>query len=170
MALRTGLEPMTLRLTAACSTNWTNEAYWRPEGDLNPWPLAWQASVLTNWTTRPYMWEYHHPLWQRLLCAAFLTSGRIKCLEFIYPKIHTKLPLCLERLVSCIHCIGRILPPKETVSTLVDRIIYLGCSSNSIYHCLYIQRSLIKPVVLPDPPSTLYSASFKTSWHQNYDQ
>ena len=25
----------------------------RPEGDSNPWPLAWQASVLTNWTTRP---------------------------------------------------------------------------------------------------------------------
>ena len=27
---------------------------WRPEGDSNPWPLAWQASVLTNWTTGPY--------------------------------------------------------------------------------------------------------------------
>ena len=26
----------------------------RPERDSNPWPLAWQASVLTNWTTRPY--------------------------------------------------------------------------------------------------------------------
>ena len=26
---------------------------WRPEGDSNPWPLAWQASVLTNWTTGP---------------------------------------------------------------------------------------------------------------------
>ncbi len=26
---------------------------WRPEGDSNPWPLAWQASVLTSWTTRP---------------------------------------------------------------------------------------------------------------------
>ena len=109
MALRTGLEPMTLRLTAACSTNWANEAYWRPEGDLNPWPLAWQASVLTNWTTRPYMWEYPHPLWQRPLCAVFLTSGKIKHLEFIYPKIHTKLPLCLERLVSCIQYILAVL-------------------------------------------------------------
>ena len=54
------------------------------------------------------------------LCAAFLTSGRIKHLEFIYPKIHTKLPLCLERLVSCIliNYIRQVLPPKETVSTL----------------------------------------------------
>ena len=30
---------------------------WRPEGDSNPWPLAWQASVLTNWTTGPYVVE-----------------------------------------------------------------------------------------------------------------
>ena len=72
----------------------------------------------TNWTNEAYMWEYPHPLWQRHLCAVFLTSGRIKHLEFIYPKIHTKLPLCLERLVSYIHYIRQILPPKETVSTL----------------------------------------------------
>ena len=92
MALRTGLEPMTLRLTAACSTNWTNEAY---------------------------MWEYHHPLWQRPLCAAFLTSGKIKHLEFICPKLCTQSYscVCLERLVSCIQCIRRVLSPKETVST-----------------------------------------------------
>ena len=42
----------------------------------------------------------------------------------------------------------------------------IGCSSNSIYHCLCIQRSLIKSVVLPGPPSMLCSMSFKTSWHQ----
>ena len=80
MALRTGLEPMTLRLTAACSTNWANEAC---------------------------MWEYHHPLWQRPLCAAFLTSGKIKHLEFICPKLCTQSYscVCLERLVSCIQYI-----------------------------------------------------------------
>jgi hypothetical protein len=43
--------------------------------------------------------------------------------------------------------------------------ILIGCFSNSIYHCLCIQRRLIKSVVLPDPPSTLYNVSFKTSWH-----
>ena len=45
-------------------------------------------------------------------------------------------------------------------------VFEIGCSSNSIYHCLCIQRSLIKSVVLPDPPSMLYSMSFKTSWHR----
>ena len=27
---------------------------WRLQGDLNPWPPAWQAGVLTNWTMEPY--------------------------------------------------------------------------------------------------------------------
>ena len=27
---------------------------WRLQGDLNPWPPAWQAGVLTNWTMKPY--------------------------------------------------------------------------------------------------------------------
>ena len=37
---------------------------WRPEGDSNPWPLAWQASVLTNWTTGPLFWGYLRiPFW-----------------------------------------------------------------------------------------------------------
>ena len=51
--------------------------------------------------------------------AAFLTSGKIKCLEFIYPSTHKAL-LVSERLVSCIliNYIRQILPPKETVSTL----------------------------------------------------
>ena len=113
-----GLEPMTLRLTAACSTDWANRAYWRPEGDSNPWPLAWQASVLTDWTTRPYMWEYHHPLWQRPPMCCLSDFRENKASRIYLPKIHTKLPLCLERLVSCIHYIRQVLPPKETVSTL----------------------------------------------------
>ena len=27
--------------------------WWRLQGDLNPWPPAWQAGVLTNWTMKP---------------------------------------------------------------------------------------------------------------------
>ena len=52
--------------------------------------------------------------------AVFLTSGKIKCLEFIYPASYTQsCPcVCLECLVSCIHYIRQVLPPKETVSTL----------------------------------------------------
>ena len=56
-----GIEPTTRGFSVPCSTNWATEAYskgcikkWRPEGDSNPWPLAWQASVLTNWTTGPH--------------------------------------------------------------------------------------------------------------------
>ena len=53
-----GIEPTTRGFSVPCSTNWATEAYrikkWRPEGDSNPWPLAWQASVLTNWTTGPF--------------------------------------------------------------------------------------------------------------------
>ena len=64
--------------------------------------------------------------------AVFPTSGKNKVSRIYLPKAHTKLPLCVERLVSCIHYIRQVLPPKETVSTLVDQIIYLGCSSNSI--------------------------------------
>ena len=29
---------------------------WRCVGDSNPWPLAWQASILTNWTNAPKIW------------------------------------------------------------------------------------------------------------------
>lgn len=28
---------------------------WRLGRDSNPWPLAWQASILINWTTEPYI-------------------------------------------------------------------------------------------------------------------
>ena len=48
-----GIEPTTRGFSVPCSTNWATEANWRPDGDSNPGPLAWQASVLTNWTTRP---------------------------------------------------------------------------------------------------------------------
>ena len=54
-----GIEPTTRGFSVPCSTNWATEAYskgctcWRPGWDSNPWPLAWQASVLTNWTTGP---------------------------------------------------------------------------------------------------------------------
>ena len=52
---RGGIEPPTRGFSVLCSTDWATEAnkLWRPEGDSNPWPLAWQASVLTSWTTRP---------------------------------------------------------------------------------------------------------------------
>lgn len=76
------------------------------------------------------MWEYHTHYDSGNTPHCCLSDFRENKVSRIYlPKIHTKLPLCLERLVSCIHCIGRILPPKETVSTLVDQIIHLGCSS-----------------------------------------
>ena len=32
----------------------TTKANWRLQGDLNPWPPAWQAGVLTYWTMEPY--------------------------------------------------------------------------------------------------------------------
>ena len=35
--------------------------------------------------------------------AVFLTSDKIKCLEFIYPKLYTKLPLCMSRMLSQLH-------------------------------------------------------------------
>ena len=84
----TGLEPATSTLARSRSTKWAKSAYgasgrnrtndtgifspllyqlsyrgienlnWRPDGDSNPGPLAWQASVLTNWTTRPFKSEH----------------------------------------------------------------------------------------------------------------
>ena len=35
--------------------------------------------------------------------AVFLTSDKIKCLEFIYHKLYTKLPLCMSRMLSQLH-------------------------------------------------------------------
>ena len=39
------------RLPENCSIT---KVKWRLQGDLNPWPPAWQAGVLTNWTMKPY--------------------------------------------------------------------------------------------------------------------
>lgn len=100
--------------------------------------------------------------------AVFPTSGKIKCLEFIYPKIHTKLPLCLERLVSFIQCIRRVLSPKETVSTR-------GRSDNIswLFFKLHLTTTLLLTKQTPNQRaigSKLLKKSHLASWHQDYDQ
>ena len=102
--------------------------------------------------------------------AVFLTSGKIKCLEFIYPASYTQsCPcVCLECLVSCIHYIRQILPPKETVSTLSR-----SANTSWLFFKLHLTTTLLLTRQTPNQRaigSKLLKKSHLASWHQNYDQ
>ena len=52
MVASVGIEPTTPRFSVLCSANWAMKPNkWRFVRDLNPWSLAWQASVITTTPT-----------------------------------------------------------------------------------------------------------------------
>ena len=51
MVASVGIEPTTPRFSVLCSANWAMKPQWRFVRDLNPWSLAWQASVITTTPT-----------------------------------------------------------------------------------------------------------------------
>ena len=53
MVAPTGIEPVTQGFSVLCSTDWAMEPKWRFVRDLNPWSLAWQASVIGLYTNEP---------------------------------------------------------------------------------------------------------------------
>ena len=48
-----GIEPATQGFSVLCSTDWAMKPSWRFVRDLNPWSLAWQASVIDHYTNEP---------------------------------------------------------------------------------------------------------------------
>ena len=48
-----GIEPATQGFSVLCSTDWAMKPSWRFVRDLNPWSLAWQASVIDPYTNEP---------------------------------------------------------------------------------------------------------------------
>ena len=57
MVAPTGIEPVTQGFSVLCSTDWAMEPKWRFVRDLNPWSLAWQASVIGHYTNEPWLRE-----------------------------------------------------------------------------------------------------------------
>ena len=86
------------------------------------------------------MWEYHHPLWQRPLCAAFLTSEMIKYLEFISLKLYTKFTSYISRMLSQLHSL------HWANFTAQRNCFYAGRSDNTSW--LFIQLHLTTTLLL----------------------
>ena len=101
--------------------------------------------------------------------AVFLTSDKIKCLEFIYHKLYTKLPLCMSRMLSQLHSL------HWANFTAQRNCFYTGRSDNIswLFFKLHLTTTLLLTRQAPNQRaigSKKKKKSHLASWHQNYDQ